>query len=77
LGLSEARCNGSGRTETTNGNVFVCSGMSNTDDDHIRGIEILINKNIKGALLNWNPVSERIITARIQTKLKKISIVQC
>ena len=28
-------------------------------------------------MLEWNPVSERIITARIQTKLRKISIVQC
>jgi hypothetical protein len=77
LGVSEARWNGSGRTDTTNGNVFVCSGMPNTDDDRIRGIGILINENIKAALLNWNPVSERIITARIQTKLRKISIVQC
>jgi hypothetical protein len=28
-------------------------------------------------LLKWNPVSDRIITARIQTKLRKISILQC
>jgi len=27
--------------------------------------------------LEWNPVSERIITARIQTKLSRMSIVQC
>jgi hypothetical protein len=77
LGVSEVRWNGSGRTETTNGNIFVYLGMSNADDDHIRGMGILINKDIRGALLEWNPVSERIITARIQTKLRKISIVQC
>ena len=51
--------------------------MPNAGDDHIRGVGILINKNIRGALLEWNPVSERIITARIQTELRKISIVQC
>ena len=28
-------------------------------------------------MLEWNPVSERIITARIQTRLRKMSIVQC
>jgi exonuclease III len=28
-------------------------------------------------LLEWNPISERIITARIQTKLRKMSIVKC
>jgi exonuclease III len=51
--------------------------MHNALDDHIRRVRILINKNIKGALLERNPVSERIITARIQTKLRKISILQC
>ena len=76
LGISEVRWNGSGRTETTNGNVFVYSGMPNADDDHIRGVGILINKNIRGALLEWNPVSERIFTARLQTKLREISIVK-
>ena len=65
LGVSEVRWNGSGRTETTNGNIFVYSGMSNADDEHIRGVGILINKDITGALLEWNTVSDRIITARI------------
>jgi hypothetical protein len=68
--------NRTGRTENNNGNVFVHSGMPNADD-HIRGVRILINKYIKGSLMEWNPVSERIITARIQTKLRKISTVQC
>jgi len=77
MGVSEVRWNGSGRTETTNGNVFVYSGMPNVDDDHIRGVGILVNKNIRGAFLEWNPVSERIIRTRIQTKLRKMSIVQC
>jgi hypothetical protein len=77
MGVSEVRWNGSRRTETTNGSVFLYSGMPNADDDHIRGVGILVNKNIRGALLEWNPVSERIITARIQNKLRKMSIVQC
>jgi len=45
MGVSEVRWNGSGKTETTNGNIFVYSGMPNTDDDHIRGVGILVNKN--------------------------------
>jgi hypothetical protein len=51
--------------------------MPNADDDYIRGVGNLINKNIKGALLEWNPISKRIIAARIQTELRRISIVQC
>jgi len=52
---------------------LVFSGMPNADDDHIRGVGILVNRNIRGALLEWNPVSERIITVRIQTKLRQMS----
>ena len=59
MGVSEVRLNESGRTETKNGNIFVYLGMPDADDDHIRGLGILINKNIRGALLEWNPVSER------------------
>jgi hypothetical protein len=32
LGVSKVRWNGNGRTETTNGYVFVYSGMPNADD---------------------------------------------
>jgi hypothetical protein len=63
LGVSEVRWNGNGRTETTDGNVFVYWGMANADNDLIRGVEILINKDIRGVLLEWNPVSEWTITA--------------
>jgi hypothetical protein len=35
LDVSEVRWNGN-RTETTNENIFVYSGMPNIDDDHIR-----------------------------------------
>ena len=37
----------------------------------------VMNKNIRGALLECNPLSERTTTARIQTKVRKISTVQC
>jgi exonuclease III len=49
--------------------------MPNADVEHIRGVAILINKNITGALLEWDPVTEKTITARTGTKLRKI--VQC
>jgi hypothetical protein len=35
--------------------------MPNTVDHYVRGVGMLINKIIKGALLEWKPVSERII----------------
>jgi hypothetical protein len=42
MGVSDVRWNGSGRTETTNGNAFVYSEMPNAEDDHIRGVGILV-----------------------------------
>jgi exonuclease III len=40
-------------------------------------VRILINKNTKDALLECNPVYERIITAPINTKFRKMTVVQC
>jgi exonuclease III len=53
------------------------SGMSNISDPHMKGVGILLSKNIRAALLEWNPITERIITARVETKFRKMSIVQC
>jgi hypothetical protein len=71
------RWNGSGQTVTSNGNVFIYSGMSNISDPNMKGVGILLSKNIRAALLEWNPISERIITARVETKFRKMSTVQC
>jgi hypothetical protein len=51
--------------------------MPGKNEPHIRGVGIHINKNIKDALLEWKPVSELIITAPINTKFRKMSVVQC
>jgi hypothetical protein len=40
-------------------------------------VGILTNKIINYALLEWKPVSEQIITARINIKFRKMSVVQC
>jgi hypothetical protein len=40
--------------------MFLYSAMLNEEDPHVRGVGILFNKDTKNALLEWNPVSERI-----------------
>jgi hypothetical protein len=47
----------------TDGKMFLYSGMLNEKDPHVREVGIIFNKGTKHALLEWNPVSERIITA--------------
>jgi exonuclease III len=72
LGVSEVRWNGAGSIMTTNCNLFIYSGMPGENEPHMRGVGIVINKNIPDALVEWEPVSERI-----NTKFRKISVVQC
>jgi hypothetical protein len=58
LGVSDVRWNGSGQIMTTDGKMFLYSGMLNEEDPHVLGVGILFNKDTKYALLEWNPVSE-------------------
>jgi hypothetical protein len=51
--------------------------MLNEKDPHDQGVGILFNKDTKNALFEWNPISERIITARVKTKHRKMTIIQC
>jgi hypothetical protein len=51
--------------------------MPGENEPHIRGVRILIHKNIKDALLEWKLVSEQIITAWTNTKFRKMTVVQC
>jgi hypothetical protein len=71
LGVSEVRWNGAGSITTTNGNLFIYSAMPGKNEPHIRGVGILIYRNIKDSFLEWKPVSELIITVTISTKLGK------
>lgn len=76
LGMSEVRWNGSGEERAGNDGLLIYSGMPNDDDPHIRGVGIYLSKRFKKALMSWRPVSERILTARIQTRYNIITIVQ-
>jgi hypothetical protein len=52
--VSEEKWQGAGGITTTNGNLFIYSGMPGKNEPHIRGMGILINKNIKDALMGGN-----------------------
>jgi exonuclease III len=51
--------------------------MPNEDDVHQHGVGILLSNKLKHSLVEWKPVNERIITARLATKYGKISVIQC
>lgn len=74
VGISEARYKNSGSITTTSNHHFIYSGNSKT---HTNGVGILMTKVAKKALIEWNPISERIILARFHSKLRNTTIIQC
>ena len=77
LGVSEARWNQFGETELATGELFIYSGKENKDDVHERGVGIMLSGHAKKCLVEWEPIDDRIITARINAKIQKITIIQC
>jgi hypothetical protein len=69
IGISEVRW--TGRGETSNGD-FIWSGEENT---HVRGVGLLLSKNARQALIGYNPISSRIITARFDAAPFKLTLI--
>ncbi|CAF4444579.1 unnamed protein product, partial [Didymodactylos carnosus] len=69
IGISEVRWTGKG--ETPNGD-FIWSGEDNT---HRRGVGLLLSIEAKKALIGYNPISSRIITARFNATPFKVTVI--
>ena len=76
LGLCETRWNGIGQTRLASGDTIIYSGQEE-DQPHMHGVGLLMTPEAKKSLLSWEPVSPRIITARFNSKGRKVSIIQC
>ena len=73
LGISEMRWTGSGKINDSGGTTLLYSGHQ---DRHVYGVGFMLNKEATRALISWEPVSERIITARFQSRHAKTTVVQ-
>ena len=69
IGISEVRWTGKG--ETPNGD-FIWSGE---ESSHMRGVGFLLSTQAKKALIGYNPISSRIISARFDAAPFKISVI--
>ena len=76
LGLCETRWNGSGRTRLANGDTIIYSGQEQ-GQPHMYGVALLLTPEAAQALLSWEPISARILTARFQSKGRNVTIIQC
>ena len=74
LGVSECRCIGSGRKARGDGFTILFSGKENT---HTSGVALIISRSTEKTLIEWEPVSDRIIRARFHSKYCKLTILQC
>jgi len=43
---------------------------------HERGVGILLNKEVSGGIMSWEPVDDRIITVRLKTRFTNMTLVQ-
>lgn len=77
LGVSEVRWNEFGEMRTLSGQTFLYSGKPNEDDPHQEGVGLLLSRRVVSGLLDWRPISSRIIIARFKGKIRNVSVVQC
>lgn len=77
LGLSEVRWLEAGEMQTQEGLTFLYSGPTGDGAEHRNGVGLLLNKGAKQSLMQWIPVSERLLTARFKTNIRNVTIIQC
>ena len=73
LGLCEVRWKALGEHQTEDGHILYYSGEL---DKSINGVGFLVNKAIKGSVLECRPISSRIISIRLKASPFNITIIQ-
>ena len=73
LGISETRWTGVGRVTLANGSTLLYAGE---EEGHQKGVALMISQEAQGSLMEWMPVSSRVISARFYSRFKKITIIQ-
>ena len=79
LGLSETRWLQSGQLRLSSGELLLYSGHTEDGAPHTEGVALMLAREAQTALIGWEPVSSRIITAKFTTKKKdiRLNIIQC
>ena len=76
LGVSDVRWREFDEMTTHDGATFIYSGRPQ-DDNTSRGVGILMDMEAKRSLIEWHPISARIIVARFKTTIRNIVMIQC
>ena len=70
------RWNTFGSLRTRTGETILYSGNPNDDDPHVKGVGPILSKMAADSLMEWELVSERIMTARFASKCQNMSLIQ-
>ena len=73
MGLSEIRWTGAGRITIRNGYSMIYAGE---ESEHQRRVAMMMSQNTQKSLIEWTPVSSRIITARFYSRFKNTTVIQ-
>jgi hypothetical protein len=77
LGMSEVRWSEFGEMTTQDGATFLYSGRPEGENVSCQGMGILLDKEARRSLIEWQPVSARIIVARFKINIRNIVMVEC
>ena len=73
LGISETRWSGSGHFVSDDGHTVFYSGGERRGS---RGVAFIVDKSTAKCVLGYNPISDRIMTLRVQSRPFNVSLVQ-
>ncbi|KAM3624833.1 uncharacterized protein V6R79_002373 [Siganus canaliculatus] len=74
LGVSECRWTGLGRQTMSNGSTILYFEHKKT---HNNGVALVIAKEKVNTLMDWEPISDRMVRVRFNSKHCKLTIIQC
>ena len=72
LGVSETRWTGAGKVNLT----VLYSGLAGNDAPLEKGVALILSKAAGKSLKEWEPISERITSARLESKCQNTTIIQ-
>ena len=73
LGVAESRWTDQGEFTSQTGELFLYSG----GQTRLHGVGFILSRKAKQSMLEFNPVSDRIITTGLNCKFRKITLIQC
>ena len=74
LGISETRWTKSGQKRLASGELILYSGHEEEGADHSEGVGFMLSSDAQQALIGWEALGPRFITATFKTKHKKIKM---